>query len=238
LSDVDHDWMTVHRVRFLRPFDAMTDSFGAPSGAHCWRFCPSLVVGDNGLPTWNSDTWGGLALYPSRAAAESVFEAPERYFPYLVDAVEQWHALLLPIAHRGEVKWREAVEVASAVRCSTGDPGGRLVVVTTAGYNTRGPDQYSRIVAFIQGIRDVQDFYGNLDGNLCRDVFAGGFDARDGFTFSLWRDDASMQRAAYRPGVHRALMDRSRDGSFFDRSSFTRARLIASSGSWEGESLR
>ena len=81
------------------------------------------------------------------------------------------------------------------------------------------------------------DFYGTLDGNLRRDVFSGGFDGGDGFTFSLWRDDAAMQQAAYEPGVHRSLMDRSRDGSLFDRSSFTRARVVASQGSWDGDNL-
>jgi hypothetical protein len=156
----------------------------------------------------------------------------------LSDAVEQWHALLLPVAHRGEVKWRDDVEVASAVRCSTADPGGRLVVMTTAGYTSRGADQFPRIRTFMQGILQVADYYRGLSVNLCREVFTGGFDQRDGFTFSLWRDDASMQQAAYQPGVHRTLMDKSRDGSLFDRSSFTRARLVASSGSWDGDALR
>jgi hypothetical protein len=238
LSEFAHHWMTVHRARFLHPFDVTSNNFSAPPGTDCWRFCPSLDVGDDGLPTWSSEVWGGLGLYPSRSAAEAVLEAPQRCLPYLSEAVEQWHALLLPIAHRGEVKWRDAVENATAVQCSSDDPGGRLVVVTTAGYNSRGPDQFPRIAAFMRGILEVVDFYGNVDGNLCRDVFSGGFDQRDGFTFSLWRDDASMQQGAYRPGVHRTLMDSSRDGSLFDRSSFTRARLIASSGSWDGEALR
>jgi hypothetical protein len=237
LAEIGHDWMTLHRMRFPRSFDATHDSFDAPSEATCWRFCPSLIVGENGLPTWNSDVWGGLGLYSSYRAAKEIFDAPEIHLPCVSDAIEQWHALLLPIAHRGEVKWRDAVELASAVRPANDDPGGRLVVITTAGYNSRGADQFPRIAAFMQGILQVVEFYGGLEANLCSDVFAGGFDERDGFTFSLWHDNASMQHAAYQPGVHRALMDRSRDGSLFDRSSFTRARLMASSGSWDGDAL-
>jgi len=149
--------MTLHRIRFARSFDATRDSFDAPSAAKCWRFCPSLVLGDNDLPTWNSGAWGGLGLYSSHQAAQDVFDAPATHLPCANEAIEQWHALLLPFAHRGEVKWR---------------------------------------------------------------------------------DDATMQRAAYQPGVHRALMDRRRDGSLFGRSSFTRARLMASSGSWDGNSLQ
>ena len=41
-----------------------------------------------------------------------------------------------------------------------------------------------------------------------------------------------MLQAAYKEGTHRTLMDQSRDGSLFDRSSFTRTRVIASKGSW------
>jgi hypothetical protein len=81
------------------------------------------------------------------------------------------------------------------------------------------------------------DFYGELDGNVRRDVFNGGFDGRDGFTVSLWRDDQSMRLAAYAAGEHRSRMDQSRDGSMFDYSSFTRARIVADYGSWDGDPL-
>ena len=230
-----HDWITLHRVRFERAMDATSRTFDAPDGADCWRFCPSLVIGDDGLPTWQSDLWCGLGIYSSRAAAQTVFEAPETRLPYLTGALEQWHALLLPVAHRGEVKWRDTVQSGDAILPASDAPGGPLVVLTTAGYVSRGPDQVPRIVAFIRGIQAVLEFYGTLDGNLRREVFAGGFDGRDGFTLSLWRDDDAMQQAAYRPGVHRTLMDQSRDGSLFDRSSFTRARLVDTRGSWDGE---
>lgn len=80
-------------------------------------------------------------------------------------------------------------------------------------------------------------FYGGVEGNLRRDVFVGDFDRRDGFTVSLWRDDKAMVTAAYHKGPHRTLIDQSRDGSSFDRSSFTRTRLISTSGSWDGNPL-
>jgi hypothetical protein len=47
-----------------------------------------------------------------------------------------------------------------------------------------------------------------------------------------------MLRAAYHSGHHRTLMDESRDGSIFDRSSFTRLRLLQTRGSWSGDPLK
>ncbi len=43
--------------------------------------------------------------------------------------------------------------------------------------------------------------------------------------------------AAYAAGEHRSRMDQSRDGSVFDYSSFTRARIVAANGSWDGDPL-
>jgi hypothetical protein len=133
------------------------------------------------------------------------------------------------------VKWRETVEDGCAVRATSARTRGALAVITSAGYNTRGPEQYLRIATFARGILDVLAFYEECRGNLRRGSFVGGFDHRDGFTVSLWQDDAAMMDAAYRDGTHRRLMDQSRDGSLFDRSSFTRARIISSSGSWKGD---
>ena len=43
-----------------------------------------------------------------------------------------------------------------------------------------------------------------------------------------------MLEAACRPGRHRTQMDHQRDVGHFDRSSFTRTRIIASKGAWDG----
>src|SRR5262249_27348936 len=101
--------------------------------------------------------------------------------------------------------------------------------------NARTPDQRPRIARFVKGIQDVLDFYGAYDGNLRRVSTNGGFDLRDGFTVTLWRDDKAMNQAEDGEGTHRTFIDMSRDGSLFDRSSFTRARIVRSSGSWDGD---
>jgi hypothetical protein len=230
-----HHWITLHRVRFAAEISALERTFEAPVLPNCWRFCPSLCLDDNGLPTFRSDTWFGFGVYDRCDDAETMFMTTQAQLPFLAEAVEEWQAVLVPFTHRGQVNWRGSVEDGTAIRASSDPLAGPLVVITSAGYNSRTPDQIPRIARLVRGIQNVVDFYGSCDGNLRRVSTAGGFDSRDGFTVTLWRDDRAMNHAAYGEGTHRTLMDMSRDGSLFDRSSFTRARIIKSSGSWDGD---
>jgi len=43
-----------------------------------------------------------------------------------------------------------------------------------------------------------------------------------------------MKRAAYKSGVHKAQLARHQGSALFDRSSFTRGRVMASRGAWGG----
>jgi hypothetical protein len=232
-----HQWITLHRVRFPSDISALERKFDAPAPADCWRFCPTQHVAENGLPTMRSDTWLGLGIYERHEDAETMFAAAREHLPFISETVEEWHAILVPFAHRGQVKWRETIEDGTAIHAASERPHGPLAVITSAGYNGRMADNKPRMLRFVEGIEDVLEFYGTRDGNLRRASTNGGFDGRDGFTVTLWRDDKAMQEAAYSDGVHRTFMDMSRDGSLFDRSSFTRARLLKSSGSWDGDPL-
>lgn len=233
-----HHWITLHRVRFPSEISARERTFGAPNLPECWRFCPSQRLGEDDMPTWNSDIWCGLGIYDSREDAEAMVSAPLEHLQFLSEATEQWHALLIPVTHRGEVNWRGNVEGGTAVRTKNDAPSGPLVVITTAGFLSREPDQIPRIARFARGVQDVIKFYNGINDNVRTDVFNGGFDQREGFTVSLWRDDKAMMKAAYWDGTHRTLMDESRNGSLFDRSSFTRARIISSNGSWDGDPVQ
>jgi len=237
MAPSDHDWVTLHRLRFATAVSALERRFDAPTAPSCWRFCPVQQLGPNGLPTWNADTWCGLGIHESHDDALAMIEAPADHLPFLSESVEHWHALAVPVMHHGKVNWRGTVEENTAIRVVPSDPKGPLVVITSAGFFSRAPDQIPRIADFLMGVQAVVDFYGELDGNVRRDVFNGGFDGRDGFTVSLWRDDKSMKLAAYAAGEHRSRMDQSRDGSVFDYSSFTRARIVAAHGSWDGDPL-
>jgi heme-degrading monooxygenase HmoA len=110
--------------------------------------------------------------------------------------------------------------------------------VTSASFNDpANPEELPRISRFAVKVSEAIAFLGAQPGNLRHGVFNGGFDGREGFTLTLWDSDDAMLKAAYHSGHHRKLMDESRDGSTFDRSSFTRLRILQSSGSWDGDPL-
>jgi hypothetical protein len=229
-----HDWITLHRMRFPSAISARERSFEPVAGAACWRFCPQHTPGGDGLPTLTSDTWGGLGIWSSRDEAEAMLADPGTMMPCLSEAVASWHCLALPISHRGQVNWRGHVEDGSAVRPAPDDPGGPLVVITSAGFLSRDASMLPRIRRFIEGVSEVMAWYGGLPSNLRNDVFNGP-DGREGFTCSLWRSDQAMRESAYLHGRHRARMEESRGGLMFDYSSFTRLRALFSHGDWDGD---
>lgn len=231
----NHDWLTLHRVKFSEDINGAGNPMPGPENAQFWRFAPDSPSGPDGLRTNISDTWGGFGLYSSKAEAEAVFNDPEAHLPFLDRTVEAWHSIAIPYAHRGAVQWREMVQEDSAIIVAPVDPKGPLVILTTAGYTAPGPEDLERIKAFIAGVDDVIDFYGTLPDNLRRAVFAAGaVDGREGCTMTLWRNDRAMMGAAYKSGVHKKQLDRHQDSALFDRSSFTRGRIMASKGIWDG----
>ena len=230
---MEHHWVTLHRIRFAAPVFAPDASFDVPKGPICWRFCPSHTIGENNLPTWRSDIWCAMGIHASRSAAEEFYSAPQEHLGFLADAQEDWHALLVPVQHRGDVNWRGTVESNSAIAPAPEDVPGALAVITSAGYDDpANPDELPRISRFVVKVREAMDFLSDQPGNLAHGVFNGGFDGKEGFTLTLWDSDDAMLRAAYHSGHHRTLMDESRDGSLFDRSSFTRLRVQATKGNW------
>jgi len=229
------DWITLHRVRFRDQIDGTHNPLDGPRGADAWRFYPSSEIGENGLRTNISDHWGGVGIYSSRAAAEAVFAAPGDHLPFLPQTVEAWHALVIPVSHRGGVNWRGSVQFDSAVTPAPEDPGGPLVVFTSAGYLNASAKDLPRMRRFLIGIDRVLDFYASLPGNIRRAVFDGfAVDGLDGPSVTLWRDDAAMLAAAYKLGEHRKQLNAHRVDEMFDHSSFTRGRIIASKGMWDG----
>jgi hypothetical protein len=232
----DHDWLTLHRVKFPEVVDGQGKPMPAPATADIWRFSPeSPSVGPDGVRRCESDAWGGFALYSTKDDAEAVFRDPAAHLPFLDRAVEAWHALVIPYAHRGGVAWRGTVQHDSAIRVAATDPKGPLVVMTSAGYTDPGPEDADRMHRFMVGIDEVLAFYGTLPGNLRRGLYSGGgVDGREGCTMSLWRDDLAMMGSAYKAGAHKTQMDSHIASAMFDHSSFTRGRIVASKGTWDG----
>jgi hypothetical protein len=233
-EDVPHDWITLHRMRFPEAISAKTRSFESVAGASVWRFGPLHTLGADDLPTLTSDIWCGMAIWPTRAEAEAMLADPGAAMPYLSEAVAAWHCLAVPFSHRGKVDWRGHVEDGTAIRPAPEDPGGPLVVITSAGFLSRDAAMLPRIRLFAEGVAEVMAWYGALPSNLRNGVFNGP-DGRQGFTCSIWRSDAAMREAAYHGGTHRTRMDDSKAGLMFDYSSFTRLRAQSSHGDWDGD---
>ena len=155
--------------------------------------------------------------------------------PWLEETVTSWHCLSIPVTHRGTVNWRGYLQDGDAIRAAHFDPGGPLMVVTSAGFESRNAAALPRIKQFVAGVVQVLEDYGTKASNLRRAAFRGGFDGRDGFTMSLWHSDEGMLKAAYKPGTHRNYIDKDKAGLLSDRTAFTRLRVINSWGDWDGE---
>jgi len=91
-----------------------------------------------------------------------------------------------------------------------------------------------RVIEFRRNVDVVNECIGRADGCVANQPFTPHTVGDDGFTMSVWRDDAAMLAATYREGEHRIQMDRHKAVSAFDRSSFTRFRVLNASGQWNG----
>ena len=230
-----HDWITLHRLRFPGPVSSLNRVFPPVAGPDCWLFGPHYDVGSDGMLTGVSDVWAGVGIWHSREDAEAMVAAPGDSIPWLGETVAGWHCLCVPVSHRGSVNWRGYLQKGEAIRAAPTDPGGPLIVLTSAGFMSRDAATLPRIRRFVTGVTEVLDSYGTQASNLRRAAFRAGFDGRDGFTLSLWNSDEGMMQAAYLPGIHRTRIDENKAGLLADRTSFTRLRVIRSWGDWDGE---
>jgi hypothetical protein len=225
---------TVHLLRFPAITTAeqlaLTD---APRGAMSWKIGPGGRVGPDGrrLP---SDTWSGVGLFAELAEAEHAFQNKEAFMPFLAGAQESWHLLLRPFRHHGACNYIERETPGELFEVSEESCGGPLVVVTTAGYTLGFEANLDRVIAFRHKVDHVGNWMKDLEGCLISRAFTHHTVGYDGFTVSVWRSDEDMLCASYRAGAHRTYMDGHKASSDFDRSSFTRFRVVESSGAWDG----
>ena len=175
-ESLGHDWVTLHRLRFGTRVSSHERVFPPVTGPDCWRFGPQYDVGPDGMVTGVSDVWGGVGIWHSREAAEAAVASPGDHLPWLGEAVTSWHCLALPVAHRGAVNWRGHVQTNEAIRVTASDPGGPLLVLTSAGFASRDAETMPRILRFVAGVVAVLEDYGARPGNLRRAAFRGSFD--------------------------------------------------------------
>jgi hypothetical protein len=225
---------TVHLLRFPQittPEElALTNT---PDGSMSWKIGPGGHVGPDGrrLP---SDVWCAIGLFAGLAKAELAFRNKEEFMPFLAGTEESWHLLLRPFRHHGECNHIERETPGELFEASEEGGGGPLVVVTTAGYESGFEANMDRVVAFRHKVDNVGAWMKELKGCLFSRAFTPHTVGYDGFTVSVWRNDEDMLSASYRAGLHRTYIDGHKISSDFDRSSFTRFRILDSSGKWDG----
>jgi hypothetical protein len=228
-------YATAHRIRFPNiTTPEMLQLSGSPADALSWKIGPSGPVGPDGyrLP---ADVWCAVGLYQKSDAAETALHSREHFMPFLADVIESWHAVLMPVAHKGECNHLDRDHPGRLFDVGRADPGGVCMVITTAGF-VFGPElKIERVIDFRRNVDATNEWMAKADGCLVSQVFTPHTVGDDGFTMSIWRDDVSMLAAAYRAGFHRSQIDRHKAENVFDRSSFTRLRVVDSCGLWNGQ---
>ena len=128
-------YMTFHRVRFSSPISAHETTISGPKRALEWVFGTDSTLTDYGLRTRVSDVWGGAAFYGDPSEAREAFTNVLTELSFAHEVVDAWHALICPISHKGETNWFGSLDHASNFVPSKSDPGGPLLVLTSAGYD-------------------------------------------------------------------------------------------------------
>lgn len=227
-------YATLHRLHYAEILSPESvDRSTAPATALSWKVGFCGPVGANGMRV-PGRVWCLLGLFADEAAARAVWQAPQNHLPFAAPPLESWHGLLLPTMHRGECNHLQWDEPGLIFEPAAADPGGTCVVLTTAGFVLGPGFDVNRAISFRRKVDQVNDWLAKAPGVLATQVFTALPVGTDGCTVSLWRDDASMLAAAYQPGQHRENLDAHKQAAMCDRTSFTRLRLLASSGTWDG----
>lgn len=226
-----YSYLTVHLAHLrAEESDVITS---APATASAWRTGVDSPVGENGFRTGRSKIWGGIGFYDSQELALAALNSDAETLPFTSIADEVWHGAMAVTAHRGEVDLSLADEPHPALRAVETDPGGPLAIITSAGYTDYSDADHDRHRQFLRGVEAVREHYASLPNNKVRQVI-NPLKAPDGCTFSIWQDLPGMMAAAYKNGTHSEMLSAHRDSALFDRSSFTRLRILHSRGTWNG----
>ena len=233
-------WMSIHLFRFDEPAGAEDLVLPSPpTGAVIWKVGPDSPgpdspLGVDGLPTGISPVWCIVGLYRDRAFADTVLDMGAMTFASFGKAIESWHCIARPIAHRGELNWLDRKQPGLVFDVNTVDPGGPMLVMTTAGFDLGPNTDMDRIRDWFANVVLARDSVDTMPGLMLRQIFGPIVPEDDGVTLTLWKNDSAMLRFAYQSVLHRKLVDRYKAEHTADRTSFTRFRPVRSSGTWGG----
>ena len=204
----------------------------APADSALWLCGPDSAWDPVAVRSREGASWAGASFHTERASAKAAFDQAETHFATLPAHHEAWHAVLRPYRFSGVTNWFSARQL--DLDLAPDDPGGPLAIMTSAGYDTENQNDLPRILDFTSKVDEVRNWYGTLDENIIHGNFQHQHDDIDGMTFSIWKSDQAMMKAAYGTGTHRTYLDRQKSEKLADRTSYLRNRIIASKGTWQG----
>jgi hypothetical protein len=173
--------------------------------------------------------WLGLWADAERAA-DAVRRADD-WLPGRRDAAAHWSVALQPYLSRGEVNWHAGATLGPVCEPAPARPGKEqpIVTVTSFGLST-GRDSFrafgERLYAARESLRAAPGQRAEFELNAIAPAFS------DPCTVTLWRCEADAMAWAYAQAPHRPSMEWAQAGRIFERSSFTRATVVAESGAW------
>ena len=119
---------------------------------------------------------------------------------------------------------------------STDVPDSAVVALTTVGWNLGAGLDMNRVREFGAGVLAVRASMTGVPGfRSQQSFFFPGVLECDPCTVTFWSDAPSIRAFAYGQGSHRRQLDRHRSDALADRTSFTRFRVVSSTGTWYGE---
>lgn len=222
----------------LARFDALRES-GEPAGTAGPGTFFSQVA---------ADTRAGGTDPGSRQAFAFLFlglhedaEAARRFVddrPAWVDeAREVWSGILEPFRHHGACNYLDPAKpgLLFPSMMPAGLVDGPVVSLTTSGWNVGESLDMNRVREFGAGVLAVRASMTGVQGlRSQQSFFFPGVLDYDPITVTFWRDEACIRAFAYGQGSHRRQLDRQRAEGLADRTSFTRFRILSSSGTWYG----
>ena len=177
-----------------------------------------------------------LGLHADIASAQALMDDAVIAFPWLAEAAETWRGVLQPFRHHGAANHLDPGHPGALFEAlaPAAEPAGPVVAITTVGWNRDGLDM-GRVREFGTGAMAVRMSMTGVPGLRTQHsaFFPGVLDV-DPLTVSFWRDEASIRAFAYGHGPHRRQLDRLRAENLADRTSFTRCRVLHSTGTWQG----
>lgn len=204
----------------------------APDGSDLWMCGPDSDWHPKAVRTCKGSSWAGASFHSDQAGAQAAFDSAERHFASLPAHSEAWYAILRPFRFSGITNWFSGHGL--ALDTASEDPGGPLAIMTSAGYDEENKTDLPRILKFTAKVDEVRAWYDTLDANLINGNFQHQHDDIDGMTFSIWKSDDAMIKAAYGPGLHRTYLDAQKSEKLADRTCYLRNRVLSSKGMWGG----